>query len=91
MPKKMEVSPHLVYPTFKSHKSEELDVIWEVIQKCSQMNPQQRLTMREVTTKLNEILAISPKIVSPRRSPLWWTELEILLPFYLDLYNYFYL
>jgi hypothetical protein len=65
-------------PTLKSHKPEELDVIWEVIQECTQINPRQRPTMREVTTKLNEILAISPEIASPRHSPLWWAELEIL-------------
>jgi hypothetical protein len=68
----------LVDPTLKSHKPEELDIIWEVIQQCTQMNPQQRPTMREVTTKLNEIIAISPELANPRHSPLWWAELEIL-------------
>lgn len=65
-------------PALKSYKPEELDVIWEVIQACTQINPRQRPTICEITTKLREALDISPEIASPRHSPLWWAELEIL-------------
>jgi len=68
----------LVDPALKSYKPEELDVIWEVIQACTQINPRQRPTICEITTKLREALDISPEIASPRHSPLWWAELEIL-------------
>jgi len=34
--------------------------------------------MKEVTTALKEVLGISPEAATPRLSPLWWAELEIL-------------
>nr|DAD21239.1 TPA_asm: hypothetical protein HUJ06_022702 [Nelumbo nucifera] len=60
----------MVDPTLKSFKNDELDIICE--------DPMQRPTMREVTSKLREVIAISPEAATPRLSPLWWAELEIL-------------
>ena len=34
--------------------------------------------MREVISKLREVIAISPDQAMPMLSPLWWAELEIL-------------
>ncbi|KAJ3685158.1 hypothetical protein LUZ61_014322 [Rhynchospora tenuis] len=68
----------LLDPALRSHKPQELDVIWEVIQECTRINPHERPKMSEINTKLREVLAISPEIASPRHSPLWWAELEIL-------------
>ncbi|KAK9267971.1 hypothetical protein L1049_010408 [Liquidambar formosana] len=69
---------YLIDPTLKSFKNNELDVICEVIQDCIQQDPRHRPTMREVTSKLREVIAISPDAATPRLSPLWWAELEIL-------------
>ncbi|KVI00943.1 Leucine-rich repeat-containing protein [Cynara cardunculus var. scolymus] len=59
-------------------KHSELDGICEVIEECIQQDARKRPTMKEVVTKLREVLAISPEQAIPRLSPLWWAELEIL-------------
>ncbi|XP_071729857.1 protein MALE DISCOVERER 2-like isoform X2 [Rutidosis leptorrhynchoides] len=69
---------HMVDPTLESFKHHELDVICEVIEECIHQDPRKRLTMKEVVTKLREVLRISPEQAIPRLSPLWWAELEIL-------------
>ncbi|KAG8635461.1 protein MALE DISCOVERER 2 isoform X2 [Manihot esculenta] len=69
---------YMIDPSLKSFKNKELDVICEVIQECIQPDPKQRPTMRDVTSKLREVIAISPDQAVPRLSPLWWAELEIL-------------
>ncbi|KAF2303155.1 hypothetical protein GH714_014186 [Hevea brasiliensis] len=52
-------------------KLDELDLICEIIQECIQLDPRQRPTMNDITSKLREVIAISP-------DPLWWAEHEIL-------------
>ncbi|XP_019439615.1 PREDICTED: protein MALE DISCOVERER 1-like isoform X2 [Lupinus angustifolius] len=69
---------YMIDPTLQSFKDNELDIICEVIQDCIQPDPRVRPTMKEVTTKLREVLGISPEQTVPRHSPLWWAELEIL-------------
>lgn len=69
---------YMIDPSLKSFKNNELDVICEVIQDCIQPDPRQRPTMKEVTSKLREAIVISPDQATPRLSPLWWAELEIL-------------
>ena len=64
--------------SLKSHKEEELDIICDVIQDCIHEDPKKRPTMKEVTSRLREVLGISPEAANPRLSPLWWAELEIL-------------
>ncbi|KAK1418295.1 hypothetical protein QVD17_27438 [Tagetes erecta] len=68
----------LVDPTLESYKQNELDVICEVIEECIEKEARKRPTMKEVVTKLREVLRISPEQAIPRLSPLWWAELEIL-------------
>ncbi|OVA02100.1 Protein kinase domain [Macleaya cordata] len=68
----------LVDPTLKSVKNNELDIICEVIKDCIHQDPTQRPTIKEIITKLREVIAISPDAATPRLSPLWWAELEIL-------------
>ncbi|XP_010276980.1 PREDICTED: protein MALE DISCOVERER 2-like isoform X2 [Nelumbo nucifera] len=68
----------MIDPTLKSFKNEELDIICEVIEECTHQDPRQRPTMREITSKLREVIPISPDAATPRLSPLWWAELEIL-------------
>ena len=69
---------YMIDPSLKSFKNNELDVICEVIQECIQNDPRQRPTMKEITSKLREAITISPDQATPRLSPLWWAELEIL-------------
>lgn len=68
----------LVDPTLKSHKENELEVICEVIQCCVQQDANKRPSMREVIQMLKQVIDISPELATPRLSPLWWAELEIL-------------
>ncbi|KAL5576523.1 hypothetical protein UlMin_018222 [Ulmus minor] len=69
---------YMIDPSLKSFKNNELDLICEVIQDCIQPDPRQRPTMKEITFKLREVITISPDQATPRLSPLWWAELEIL-------------
>ncbi|KAL2930921.1 Protein MALE DISCOVERER 1 [Bienertia sinuspersici] len=68
----------LIDPILKSVKSNELDVICEVILECIRPEPKHRPTMKEITNKLREEILITPEAAVPRLSPLWWAELEIL-------------
>ena len=68
----------IIDPTLKAFKNNELDIICYVIRECIQPDPRQRPKMRDVTSKLREVIAISPDQATPRLSPLWWAELEIL-------------
>ncbi|XP_057985362.1 protein MALE DISCOVERER 2-like [Hevea brasiliensis] len=69
---------YLIDPTLKSFKKNGLDLICEIIQECIQPDPRQKPTMKDITSKLREVIAISPDQATPRLSPLWWAELEIL-------------
>ncbi|XP_064960039.1 protein MALE DISCOVERER 2-like isoform X2 [Musa acuminata AAA Group] len=68
----------LLDPALKSHKDEELRIICEVIQECVNPDPCKRPTMKEVASKLSEVISITPEAATPRLCPLWWAELEIL-------------
>ena len=68
----------LLDPNLKDHKEKDLEIICELVQDCIQTDPKKRPTMREVTNRLREVLSISPEAATPRLSPLWWAELEIL-------------
>ncbi|XP_057986176.1 protein MALE DISCOVERER 2 isoform X1 [Hevea brasiliensis] len=69
---------YMIDPTLKSFKKNELNLICEIIQECIQPDSRQRPTMKDITSKLREVIAISPDQATPRLSPLWWAELEIL-------------
>ncbi|KAJ0080642.1 hypothetical protein Patl1_10500 [Pistacia atlantica] len=68
----------MVDPSLNSFKDNELDVICDVINECIQPNPRHRPTMKDIVAKLREGISISPDQATPRLSPLWWAELEIL-------------
>ncbi|XP_076947488.1 protein MALE DISCOVERER 2-like isoform X2 [Bidens hawaiensis] len=68
----------IIDPTLEFFKQHELDLICEVIEECIQQDAGKRPTMKEVVTKLKEVLKISPDQAIPRLSPLWWAELQIL-------------
>ncbi|XP_011101397.1 protein MALE DISCOVERER 2 isoform X2 [Sesamum indicum] len=68
----------LIDPSLKSPKENELEVVCEVIQSCIQQDVGQRPSMKEIIQKLRQAIDISPEAATPRLSPLWWAELEIL-------------
>jgi hypothetical protein len=68
----------LLDPTLKVDKENHLEIICELIQACIQSDPKKRPSMTEVTTRLREVIGITPEAATPRLSPLWWAELEIL-------------
>ncbi|KAF9675700.1 hypothetical protein SADUNF_Sadunf09G0059700 [Salix dunnii] len=68
----------LVDPTLKSFQENELEKLSEVIRNCIHPDPKQRPTMKEIAAKLKEITAMEPDGATPKLSPLWWAELEIM-------------
>ncbi|KAK8641598.1 hypothetical protein V6N13_010992 [Hibiscus sabdariffa] len=68
----------MVDPTLKFFKEDELKGLFEVIKTCVNPDPKERPTMREIAAKLKEITAVGPDGATPKLSPLWWAELEIL-------------
>ncbi|KAG9159446.1 hypothetical protein Leryth_010997 [Lithospermum erythrorhizon] len=68
----------LIDPSVKSFKDNELDIICEVIKQCIQPDVRKRPSIQEVIAQLRKVLDISPDAATPRLSPLWWAELEIL-------------
>ncbi|WVZ98080.1 hypothetical protein U9M48_043559 [Paspalum notatum var. saurae] len=49
-----------------------------VIRGCTDRDPRRRPTMPEVARQLREITAMPPDAATPKVSPLWWAELEII-------------
>ncbi|KAJ0979306.1 hypothetical protein J5N97_014780 [Dioscorea zingiberensis] len=65
-------------PTLKSFRENDLGSLSEILRSCVNPDPSKRPTMAEVTQSLRHITSISHDAASPRLSPLWWAELEIL-------------
>ncbi|KAM1341507.1 hypothetical protein ACFX2F_005949 [Malus domestica] len=65
-------------PTLNSYQEEELTKLFRVIKDCVHPDPKQRPTMTEITGRLKEITAMGPDAATPKLSPLWWAELEIM-------------
>ncbi|CAN1172924.1 Protein MALE DISCOVERER 2 [Linum perenne] len=68
----------IVDPTLNSFEADKLTSIEHVIKYCVHPDMQQRPTMVELTSTIRQITGISPEAASPKLSPLWWAELEIL-------------
>ena len=49
-----------------------------MIHACIQSDLRNRPSMREITDRLRDAIGISPVAATPRLSPLWWAELEVL-------------
>lgn len=69
---------NLIDPTLKSSKNNELEIICEVIRECIDEDPRRRPTLKEISSKLQTVIKISPDAATARHSPLWWAELELL-------------
>lgn len=65
-------------PTLSSFKEEEVQRLFYIIRDCVQPDPRDRPTMKNVAARLREITGMGPDGATPRLSPLWWAELEVL-------------
>ncbi|KAK9124589.1 hypothetical protein Sjap_014191 [Stephania japonica] len=74
----VEPCKQMVDPTLTSFKEEQVNKLFEVIKSCIHHDPKQRPSMRDVTARLREITEMAPDGATPKVSPLWWAELEIL-------------
>ncbi|KAK1286658.1 putative LRR receptor-like serine/threonine-protein kinase MRH1 [Acorus calamus] len=68
----------MIDPMLTSYREEDVSAMCEVIKSCVHHNPSDRPTMTEVTRRLRQITAVAPDGATPKLSPLWWAELEIL-------------
>lgn len=68
----------LVDSSLNSLQADEIEKWSKVINNCVNPDPEKRPSMRDVTYKLKEITAMGPDGATPKASPLWWAEIEIL-------------
>lgn len=68
----------LVDTSLNSLQADEIEQWSQVINNCVHPDPEKRPTMKEVTSKLKEITAMGPDGATPKSSPLWWAEIEIM-------------
>lgn len=73
-----ELLTDIVDPILSSFKEEQLENLSRVIKMCIQPEPKQRPTMSDIALRLKEITALEAAGATPKLSPLWWAELEIL-------------
>jgi serine/threonine protein kinase len=57
-----------------------LGALFEVAINCVDWDPKKRPTMGEVAKRLRDITEMPPDGATPKISPLWWAELEIMSP-----------
>ncbi|CAD6334134.1 unnamed protein product [Miscanthus lutarioriparius] len=62
----------------RSFHAATVDRLDGVIRGCTDREPRRRLAMPEVAKRLREITAMPPDAATPKVSPLWWAELEII-------------
>ncbi|KAL0341245.1 UNVERIFIED_CONTAM: Inactive receptor-like serine/threonine-protein kinase [Sesamum radiatum] len=68
----------MVDPTLETFQEDQLQLLDSVIKSCVNPDPRRRPTMVEVCARLRETTGIDPDGATPKVSPLWWAELEIL-------------
>lgn len=68
----------LVDGNLKSFKEEDVAAICEVIVDCCKPVPAARPAMEEAAARLRAITGLAPEAATPKASPLWWAELEII-------------
>lgn len=64
--------------TIESLSEEDISPLCKVIQSCVNPEPSKRPKIGDVVAQLREITKISPDAATPKLSPLWWAELEII-------------
>lgn len=68
----------LVDARLNSLKDDEIEKWCEVINNCVDPDQETRPSMKEITSKLKEITDMGPDGATPKSSPLWWAEIEIM-------------
>ncbi|ONK62598.1 uncharacterized protein A4U43_C07F5770 [Asparagus officinalis] len=68
----------LIDPAIGSYREEDVTALFDVIRSCINPDPDCRPAMAEVAAKLKVITSMSPDGATPKVSPLWWAEIEIL-------------
>ncbi|KQK22117.1 protein MALE DISCOVERER 2 isoform X2 [Brachypodium distachyon] len=68
----------LIDPSIGSFSEEAARALCDVARSCIDPDPKRRPTMAEVAAQLKEITALGPDGATPKVSPLWWAELEIM-------------
>lgn len=68
----------IVDPTLKPVREEDITAICDIIRPCINHVPKERPTMADVVAQLRQMTSLTPEAVSPKLSPLWWAELEII-------------
>ncbi|XP_008789160.1 inactive receptor-like serine/threonine-protein kinase At2g40270 [Phoenix dactylifera] len=68
----------MIDPSLVSFHEESVSALHEVIRSCTNPEPNEQLTMAEVASRLRDITAMPPDGATPKVSPLWWAELEII-------------
>ncbi|KAJ1686678.1 hypothetical protein LUZ63_018068 [Rhynchospora breviuscula] len=67
----------MVDPTLKEVPETHVLALCEVIKSCIKPEITERPGIAEVATRMMSITGISREAAAPRRSPLWWAELEV--------------
>lgn len=73
-----ECCAEMVDPSLKMFDEDILKKLFEVVKVCLDPDTTQRPTMAVVTNMLKEITEMEPEAATPKLSPLWWAELEIM-------------
>ncbi|KAI3796785.1 hypothetical protein L1987_39470 [Smallanthus sonchifolius] len=68
--KEKENISHIIDPSLKCFKHNELEIVCEVIQECIKKDGSQRPSINGIIPKLREVLKVSPEQATPRLSPL---------------------
>ncbi|XP_020583206.1 inactive receptor-like serine/threonine-protein kinase At2g40270 [Phalaenopsis equestris] len=68
----------IVDPTLQLVREADIIAFCDVIRLCINHVPKERPTMADVVARLRVMTSMTPEAVSPKLSPLWWAELEII-------------
>ncbi|CAN6306970.1 unnamed protein product [Urochloa humidicola] len=68
----------LLDPSIGSFPKDAARALCEVARSCIDPDPKKRPQMTEVAARMREITALGPDGATPKVSPLWWAELEIM-------------
>ncbi|WVZ67176.1 hypothetical protein U9M48_016295 [Paspalum notatum var. saurae] len=68
----------LIDPSLDWFPEEPARALCEVARSCIDPDPKKRQQMSGVAARMKEITTLDPEGVTPKVSPLWWAELEIM-------------
>ncbi|XP_008667339.1 putative leucine-rich repeat transmembrane protein kinase family protein isoform X3 [Zea mays] len=68
----------LIDPSIGFFPEDTARALCEVVRSCIDRDPKKRPQMKEVAARMREITALGPDGATPKVSPLWWAELEIM-------------